>query len=127
MRTDFNSTVSYCSKELTAKERLMIKNTTDATKIDEILEGGAFIIDVDYFAFLDIHNEKAKTDKDYKQTVIVARDGEKFVTSSSSFRNSLTDIHDEICDEGIEDFKIKVFRMASKNYTGKYFITCVIA
>ena len=124
MRTDYNAKIRYSSKELSAKERIILKDTGNATKLDTLLEDGPIEISVDYYAIVDIHNEKAKQDKDYSQIVIVDKAGTKFTSGSNSLIEAISDMSDELYDEGIEEFTISIFRKPSKNYTGKYFITC---
>lgn len=115
--------ISECSKELSAKERVQLKDLTDVTKLDKATTEGAVIIDVDFYAVLDIHNEKAD-DKDYQSYVIVDKSGERFTTGSASFFSSFTNIIDEMAGE--TDWQIKVYRMPSKNREGKDFITCSV-
>lgn len=124
MRNDYNAKIRTCSKELSAKERIILKDTANATKLDTLLEDGPIEISIDYFAVIDVHNEKAKSDKDYSQIVIVDKGGNKFTSGSNSLIEAVTDMAEELADEGIEDFTISVFRKPSKNYSGKYFITC---
>lgn len=124
MRTDYNTKIRYSSKELSAKERIILKDTGNAAKLDALLEDGPIEIPVDYYAIVDIHNEKAKQDKDYSQIVIVDNAGNKFTSGSNSLIEAISDMADELADEGIEEFTISIFRKPSKNYTGKYFITC---
>ena len=124
MRTDYSAKIRYSSKELSAKERIMLKDTGNATKLDTLLEDGAIEISVDYYAIVDIHNEKAKQDKDYSQIVIVDKAGNKFTSGSNSLIEAISDMADELADEGIEEFAISIVREPSENYTGKYFITC---
>ena len=124
MRTDYNAKIRYSSKELSAKERIMLKDTGNATKLDTLLEDGPIEVSVDYYAIVDIHNEKAKQDKDYSQIVIVDKAGNKFTSGSNSLIEAISDMADELADEGIGEFTVSIFRKPSKNYTGKYFITC---
>lgn len=126
MERDYKVIVKEASKELSKVEKISIKDVSNCVKLDEAVNSspnGKIKIDVDYFAILEVHNEKAKDDKDYYNYIIVAKDGEKFVTGSKSFWNSFVDINDEM--EG-EDFGIEVYSKPSKNYTGKYFLTCSI-
>ena len=120
----YSVTVVESSRELTAKERIKIKDTTDAIKLDEATQKGAIVIAPDMYAVLGIHNEKS-SDKEYKNYVLVDKDGTKYVTGSSSFWSSFKDIYDEMSGES-EDYSIKVYRAPSKNYAGKEFITCSI-
>lgn len=120
--TNYSVTVAYCSKDLTAKERVQIKDTTDCTKLDTATLEGNVLINVDFYAQLNIHNEKSE-DKDYSTYVVVDKDGTRYVTGSASFWSSFTSICDEMKEE-TEPWAIKVFRMPSKNRAGKDFITC---
>lgn len=121
---DYEVKVTECSKELKARERLFVKNTSDAIRIDEATAEGEIIITPAYYAILDIHNEKAD-DVDYSTYVVVDIDGNKFITGSDSFFKSFLEIYTEMNDEG-EEYSIKVYRLESKNYKGKSFITCSI-
>lgn len=113
-----------CSKDLSAKEKVMLKDTTNAVSLDEATQGDTCNFIPDYYAVLGVHNEKAE-DKDYKKYIIVATDGTKYVTGSESFWTSFSEIMDEMADSG-EDFAICTYRVPSKNYKGKEFITCSI-
>lgn len=117
--------VVECTKDLTAKERVKIKDTTNAIKLDEATQGGAVVIAYDYHAVLAIHNEKLD-DPDYKQYVVVDTAGNKYVTGSESFFTAMTEIVDEMSAAGETDYELEVYRMDSKNYKGKQFITCSI-
>ena len=116
--------IKESSKELSARERISLKDTTNAIKLDEALaEGDVIITPVDY-VILDIHNEKAE-DKDYENYIIVDKSGTKYVTGSSSFWNSFIEIYEEMKDEE-EEYSILAYRVESKNYKGKYFLSCSI-
>lgn len=120
----YTTTVREASRELTAKERVMFKDTSNCIKLDEATSEGKVILDVDTYVVLDIHNEKAD-DKDYANYVIVDKNGAKYVTGSEAFWSSFMEIMSEM--NGVdEDFKIEVYRKESKNYKGKDFITCSI-
>ena len=130
MRTDFNTKISASSRDLSAKERVMIKNIADAIQLDSLVKDETSepaVIYPDYWVELEIHNEHANGASDYTKFVIVdKRDGAKYVTGSSSFINAFNDIADEIADEpDMDEWGIKVFRRPSKNYSGS-FITCAI-
>ena len=116
--------IKESSKELSARERISLKDTTNAIKLDEALaEGDVIITPVDY-AILAIHNEKAE-DKDYENYIIVDKSGTKYVTGSSSFWGSFIEIYEEMKGED-EEYSILAYRVESKNYKGKYFLTCSI-
>lgn len=117
--------VVECTKDLTAKERVKIKDTTNAIRLDEATQGGSIVIAYDYHAVLAIHNEKLD-DPDYQQYVVVDTAGDKYVTGSESFFTAMTEIVDEMSAAGETDYELEVYRMDSKNYKGKQFITCSI-
>ena len=117
--------IAFCSKELSARDRVAIKDTTNAVPLDEATKAGKVIIDMDFYAHLDVHNEKSE-DKDYFKYIIVGNDGTKYVTGSESFINALEEIVDEMDGSG-EAYQLEVYRMPSKNYKGKEFLTCSIA
>lgn len=125
MREDYNATIRECSKELSARERVLIKDTTNAISLDEATNDSdsPLVISPDFYAVLDVHNEKSDN-KDYTKYILVDKNGNKFVTGSDSFWNSFMEIMAEMEGEG--DFEIQVYRRESKNYKGKSFITCSI-
>ena len=120
----YSVNIREVSRNITAKERVMLKDTTNAISLDEVTQGAKFVFEPNYYAILDVHNEKSE-DKDYSKYVIVNKAGTKLVTGSESFFTSFKSIMDEMsdCDE---EFSIEVYRMPSKNYKGKEFITCSI-
>lgn len=121
----YSVNIVEASRELSAKERVQLKDTTEAIKLDEATQQGNVIIDVDFYAVLQIHNEKS-SNKDYFVYLVQDKNGDRYVTGSESFFTSFRDIVDEMCDAECDDWGIKVYRMPSKNYNGKEFITCSI-
>ena len=122
--TGYSVSIAKASKELSAKERIQLKDTTSALKLDEVTQTEAVIIKPAMYAELDIHNEMSDN-VDYKNYILVDIDGTKYVTGSESFWTSFMDIAREMENE-TEEWAIKVYRMPSKNYKGKEFITCSI-
>ena len=128
MAENFTSTIEKASRELTARERVKFKDTQNAISINEFAEEAkkndakAVINNVDTYVVLAIHNEKSD-DKDYKNFVIVTADGEKYVTGSESFWNSFISIYEEMKEE-TEPWGIEVNLLPSKNYKGKFVLTC---
>ena len=117
--------IEESSEELKGKQRIIMKDTSDALKLDEATEGGnSIIIKVEKWAILKVHNEKSD-DKEYENYIIVDSEGHKFVTGSQSFWSSFINIYEEMKDED-EEWAIKVYRLPSKNYKGKEFITCSV-
>lgn len=122
--TGYEVTVAETSKELTGKQKIQLKDTTDCVRLDNATKEAPVIIDVDFWAELHIHNEKSD-DKDYKNFVVVAKDGTRYVTGSESFWSSFRNIFDDMEADG-EEWQLKVYRMPSKNRQGKDFITCSV-
>lgn len=119
---DYTVQIEMTSFEnLSAREKIMLKDTSDAKKLDEIVENEPIIITPTNYAVLNIHNEQSEN-KDYVVYVIFTADG-KFTTSSENFFISFRDIWDEM--DG-EEFSLKIYKLDSKNYKGKKFLTCSI-
>lgn len=130
MRTDYSTKITSASRELTVKEKITLKDFNDCTGLDTVVSNdNGFIIDPDVIVEVEVHNERAKDDKDYTTIVILDKDGTKYSTSSNSLRDSISDIMDELnglSEEDKKDLKIKIFKKPSKNYSGKYFLTATV-
>lgn len=125
MRNDgYKAEIINSSKELTAKEKIMLKDTSNAIGLDEATKEGPIIIDIDYYAIVHVHNPLTETG-DYDKCVLLDKDGTKYATGSESFIRNMMDIVDEMSDSG-EEYKLSVYRKDSNNYKGKQFITCSI-
>lgn len=122
--TGYSVEVAETSRELTGKQKIQLKDTTDCVRLDKATQEAPVLIDVDFFAELHIHNEKSE-DKDYKNYVVVDKDGTRYVTGSESFWSAFRNIFDDMSETG-EEWQLKVYRMPSKNRQGKDFITCSI-
>lgn len=122
--TGYSVTIKETSRELSPKERVAIKDTTSCVRLDDATKDAKVKIIPSLYCVLGIHNEKSE-DKDYENFVIVDVDGVKYVTGSTSFWSSFMDIAREMEGE-TEDWGIEVYRVSSKNYKGKFFITCSI-
>lgn len=114
-------------KELTKKEKAMLKDLTDCAVLGTEVETSDcdIIIHPEYYAVLSIHND-ALAEPDYEVYVIVDRDGTKYQTGSDSFISSFLDIKDDMQDEDPETWAIKVTLKPSKNRTGKSFLKAVL-
>lgn len=122
----YKAVVARASKELSAKEKIMLKDMSDAIKLDDEVKEQALIIKPDFYAIINVHNEKSDT-KDYTKIVLVDKtSGNKYTTGSMPFITTFEDIVEEMADAGEEDYELKVYAKESKNYKGKYFITCSI-
>lgn len=125
----YKAKVREASRELTAKEKIMLKDTSNAISLDEMTQEAQFnnekvVLNIDYYVTIDVHNDKAD-DKDYQQFILVDKDGKKYYTGSTSFINNFIDIFEELTEAG-EEITIEIYRKESKNYKGKEFITCSV-
>lgn len=123
MEDNYSVKIKDSSREFTKRERLAFKDLTNAEKFDTVVgvDEKLTITPTDW-AILEITNPKSEKDVYY---VYVVRDNEanKYYTSSAAFWSSFMNIYDEL--EG-EEFSINVYKCESKNYKGKYFITCSV-
>lgn len=126
--TGYSAEIRECSKELTAREKIALKDYSNARQLDSELEDAdSIIIAPAAYAVLDVHNEHSKQDKDYVKYLIIDTAGNKFVTGSPSFYTAFREIFDLMSSEAPgEEYSIEVYKKASKNYSGKSFITCSI-
>lgn len=125
----YKAKVCESSRELTAKEKIMLKDTSNAFSLDEMTQEAQFnneklILNIDYYVTIDVHNDKAD-DKDYQQFILVDKEGKKYYTGSTSFITNFIDIFEELTEAG-EEVTIEIYRKESKNYKGKEFITCSV-
>lgn len=122
--TGYNVEIIESSKQLSAKQRIAMKDTSNAIKLDFACNTDEVIIQPVAYAILSIHNEKSDN-KDYEVYVIEDANGEKYVTGSTSFFSTFMSIYEEMEGEN-EEWALKVYKLDSKNYKGKQFLTCSI-
>lgn len=126
--SNYSATIIESSRELTARERVMFKDTQNAISMNDFAastkETGdkAIITDVKDYVHISIHNDKSD-DKDYDNYMIIDGDGQKYVTGSQAFWNSFMDIYNEMKDE-TEPWGIELNLIPSRNYKGKFVLTC---
>ena len=119
---EYSVKIAGASWELTPKDRVKFKDTGDATKLDTIVTEKTPLkgfVPTGYVILL-VHNDRS-SNPDYNQYIIIDNNGKKYVTGSDSFFNSFMNIWTEL-DE--EDFSICIYKKESKNYKGKYFLSC---
>lgn len=116
---NYSITIAESSRELTKKECVQLK-TNAATKLDELAP--IVIEEISGYAILNVHNPKARDNKDYVHYVIFTNSGDFYYTGSPSFFEAFKMIWDEM--EGEPDWGIEVTKKPSRNYVGKDFITC---
>lgn len=123
--TNYTTSITESSKELSTREKIKLKDLTSAIAIDKVVEPEKpLVIAPDFYAYLSIHNEKLpENEQDYTIMVIVEKSGTKYYTGSDSAISSFVGIFDEMIDTA-EPFEIEFYKKESKNYSGKHFITC---
>lgn len=123
----YSAKIIKSSKELTAKERVMLKDLSNAQPLDSLVKGGdRILLNPDYYVIVAIHNEKARDGStDYENIVIIDKTGDKYKTGSQSFISTFQDIMSDM--EGCEEeWSLSVYAKESRNREGKYFITCSV-
>ena len=113
------------SRQLTAKEKIAFKDFGLAAQLDDVVTETGLIINVKDYVVLHVHNEKSDN-KDYTKFLLIDENGEKYITGSEPFWTTFKDIWDEISDEPDVEWSLKVYKLESKNYKGKQFLTCSI-
>ena len=128
MAKSFEVKIIDASMELTCKQKIAMKDTSRAIKLDEVCaEGNEIQIKPTGYVVLSVHNEKSDN-TDYEQYVIIDVSGEKYITGSKSFWRSFKDIWEEMVEyaDEKEDWSLIIYKKDSKNYKGKQFLTCSI-
>lgn len=120
--TGYGVTITEASKELTGKEKVMLKAFDECISLDSAVSETGLIISPEYFVITKVHNEKSDN-KEYEKYVIVDKDGTRYVTGSHPFFSSFHDIFSDMIGEN-EPWQIKVKKKESKNYKGGKFLTC---
>ena len=123
----YKAEIIESTRNLTVRERIAIKDTTNCKALDQVtFENGSVDIDYDYHVKLKIHNPLSDN-PDYEKLVIVDKSGERYITGSKSLEEAMMGIVDEMVDAGEGDnIRLHVYRMESRNYEGKQFLTCSI-
>lgn len=123
-KANYSAKVTDSSRELTGKEKVMLKDTSDAISLNEAVKDGALIINPLLWAEVSVHNETADN-VDYDVFIVVDKDGTKYKTSSTSFVSTFKDILEDM-DGTDEEYSIKVYTKPSKNSAYQGFITCSV-
>ena len=124
--TGYEVKIVESNKELTARERISLKNFDEMISLDEAVndETPKIMIDVSGYAVARVHNEKSDN-VDYDKFIIIDKNGQYYITGSCPFFTSFMEIWNEMSGEN-EEWGIKVYKRESNNYKGKQFLTCTI-
>ena len=126
--SNYSATILDASRELTAREKVMFKDTQNAISMNDFAEQAkaenakAIIENIKGYVHITVHNDKSD-DKDYDNYIIVDGNGDKYVTGSQAFWNSFMNIYDEMKNES-EPWSIQLNLIPSKNFKGKNVLTC---
>lgn len=124
--TGYEVKIVDSSNELTARERISLKNFDEMIPLDESVndETPKLKIDVLGYVVASVHNENSDN-VDYEKYIIIDKAGQRYITGSKPFFSSFKEIWDEMKCEN-EDWGITVYKRESNNYKGKLFLTCSI-
>ena len=126
--SNYSATILDSSRELTAREKVMFKDTQNAISMNDFAEQAkaenakAIIENIKEYVHITVHNDKSD-DKDYDNYLIIDGKGDKYVTGSQAFWNSFMDIYNEMKNE-TEPWSVQLNLIPSKNYKGKNVLTC---
>lgn len=124
MERGYSVKIVDSSRELTPKEKVMFKDTSDCIRLDTATQGGEIIIKPVDYVKLSIHNEQSE-DKDYFNYIYITADGTKYTSGSENLFNTFLDIWEDMYNSD-EEWSLKIYRLPSKNFTGRDFITCSV-
>lgn len=128
--SDYKATIIDSSRELTAIERLRLKDTSAAIALDEELKkveaAGEKYLEISpvVWATVSVENPKS-SNPHYNVYVLQQEDGTTYTTSSDSFWKSFGDIVSELHQDGLEPETVKAYHTPSKNYNGNILL-CTI-
>lgn len=113
--------------ELSAKEKIAIKNFDECVQLDAAIGGDVEKVIINPYGYIvaEVHNEKSDK-KDYTKYIVLDKNGTRYITGSSPFFTTFTDIWDEMQSDPDEEWSLVVYKRESKNYKGKSFLTCNI-
>lgn len=124
--SNYSVTIAEASAEFRGKALLKVTDMMASAPLNEVVTTEqALILKVSDYAVVDVHNDSAKGDKDYKQYILIDADGNTYRTGSAAFYRTFKEIWDAMA-ESDEDWELKVYKVPSKNYKGKDVILCTV-
>ena len=133
---EYEVTITGSSLEkIRGTERLRYTNFTGMVQLDDIIsdDGVKTALDITGYVECHVHNDKSDT-PDYDKLVLIAKDGELYLTGSDSFKRGFIEIFEALTDDFVEDgiapqdrvYPILAFKAPSKNIKGKTFLCCAV-
>lgn len=120
-------------EKIRGTERLRYTNFAGMVQLDDITseDGIKTALDITGYVECHVHNEKSDT-PEYDKLVLIAKDGELYLTGSDSFKRGFIEIFEALTDDFAEDgispqdrvYPIVAFKSPSKNIKGKTFLCC---
>ena len=133
---DYEVTITGSSLEkIRGTERLRYTNFAGMVQLDDIIsdDGVKTALDITGYVECHVHNDKSDT-PEYDKLVLIAKDGELYLTGSDSFKRGFIEIFEALTDDFVEDgiapqdrvYPILAFKAPSKNIKGKTFLCCAV-
>ena len=133
---EYEVTITGSSLEkIRGTERLRYTNFAGMVQLDDIIsdDGVKTALDITGYVECHVHNDKSDT-SEYDKLVLIAKDGELFLTGSDSFKRGFIEIFEALTDDFVEDgiapqdrvYPILAFKAPSKNIKGKTFLCCAV-
>lgn len=133
---EYEVTITGSSLEkIRGTERLRYTNFAGMVQLDDIIsdDGVKTALDITGYVECHVHNDKSDT-QEYDKLVLIANDGELYLTGSDSFKRGFIEIFEALTDDFVEDgiapqdrvYPILAFKAPSKNIKGKTFLCCAV-
>lgn len=126
--SDYSAKVIFSMRPVDKKKAFSICHGTNPLKVKELVtESEKLVIEGIVNAYIvNVHNEKAKDNKDYEEYIFETQD-ELYKSSSDSLWRSFQDIYETFEEEiaAGESLDIVISKVRSKNNEGCFF-TCTL-
>ena len=133
---EYEVTITGSSLEkIRGTERLRYTNFAGMVQLDDIISDDDVKTALDITGYVEchVHNDKSDT-PEYDKLVLIAKDGELYLTGSDSFKRGFIEIFEALTDDFVEDgiapqdrvYPILAFKAPSKNIKGKTFLCCAV-
>ena len=133
---EYEVTITGSSLEkIRGTERLRYTNFAGMVQLDDIIsdDGVKTALDITGYVECHVHNDKSDT-PEYDKLVLIAKDGELYLTGSDSFKRGFIEIFEALTGDFVEDgiapqdrvYPILAFKAPSKNIKGKTFLCCAV-
>ena len=133
---EYEVTITGSSLEkIRGTERLRYTNFAAMVQLDDTIsdDGVKTALDITGYVECHVHNDKSDT-PEYDKLVLIAKDGELYLTGSDSFKRGFIEIFEALTDDFVEDgiapqdrvYPILAFKAPSKNIKGKTFLCCAV-